>query len=407
MEVEQSSGGLCGMHIRLTAVQKISGLAARIKRAGDDEVWLDEHGALVSNDPRFHKYVSSITQILFPKDLPVDSVSKFLILIHEDWSADLYINDILVEGLEILAMKNMQAGERVYTKDIGDIRRLKLFRRRPGGDSSSGNIWDNVDEITPADTDKVVYCFKRGWKFGLVFDLRSFGEENKLDFDKLTLLAGQLYRFLSFEEVYTFLEGKSATANLAELGWFPFIQILGGEFERLSSLAEDSIALAGASNELVDKFNEERVVSMSDRWWNNSIFQSRKKHIVAAINAFHRGEEEDVILCIDTLYPQIEGVIRLTHFEQEKGKHVSHADLCEFVRKRGEEKFGSDYSLPMPKAFYRYLSDNIFGGFDLSDDERPLSRQTAAHGVSKPEDYTKTRALQALLILDQLYSFLG
>jgi hypothetical protein len=53
-------------------------------------------------------------------------------------------------------------GEVVSQEDIADIRRKKF------------------PNIALAPTDKVIYCFKTGWRFGLIFDL---GRPTPLDID--------------------------------------------------------------------------------------------------------------------------------------------------------------------------------------------------------------------------------
>jgi hypothetical protein len=52
------------------------------------------------------------------------------------------------------------------------------------------------------------------------------------------------------------------------------------------------------------------------------------------------------------------------------------------------------------------LKDAIFPKFDLEKGEIVLSRHTSSHGIAKVEDYSKIRAIQMILILDQLYFYI-
>ena len=66
---------------------------------------------------------------------------------------------------------------------------------------------------------------------------------------------------------------------------------------------------------------------------------------------------------------------------------------------------GSDNSLLFPVPFLQYLKDVVFPGFSVEMGEVGLSRHTSSHGVAKAEQYTKTRALQLILILDQIHLY--
>jgi hypothetical protein len=48
----------------------------------------------------------------------------------------------------------------------------------------------------------------------------------------------------------------------------------------------------------------------------------------------------------------------------------------------------------------------IFQNFDLSTGDIDLSKHTASHGYSSPDQYTKAKGLQAILVLDKLYFYL-
>ena len=55
---------------------------------------------LTSDQPIFYKYIEEISKLYFyPSEYKIDinSVYNFLILIHQDLSADIYLNDLPIE----------------------------------------------------------------------------------------------------------------------------------------------------------------------------------------------------------------------------------------------------------------------------------------------------------------------
>jgi hypothetical protein len=63
--------------------------------------------------------------------------------------------------------------------------------------------------------------------------------------------------------------------------------------------------------------------------------------------------------------------------------------------------------LGFPTIIYDYLNITIFNNFNpLLNGKIDLSRHSTSHGVANAEDYTKIKALQAILTLDQLYFYL-
>ena len=78
----------------------------------------------------------------------------------------------------------------------------------------------------------------------------------------------------------------------------------------------------------------------------------------------------------------------------------------EYVSDRGKEAFPTSGSLAFPELFHDYLDTFLFRGFDLADNTVELSRHSVAHGVVAAEQYTRTRALQVILSLDQIHHYI-
>ncbi|HUU49990.1 MAG TPA: hypothetical protein VMW81_03395, partial [Nitrospinota bacterium] len=124
-------------------------------------------------------------------------------------------------------------------------------------------------------------------------------------------------------------------------------------------------------------------------------------------NAYLRDDDDGYINCLKTLLPEIEGIIRLKYFQDtSKGKQVKMSELLNYITEKGKVRSGSDYSLFLPLPFLNYLNEVIYVGFDLESGEIDLSRHSISHGVAEVKDYTKIRALQTILVLDQIYYFI-
>jgi hypothetical protein len=57
----------------------------------------------------------------------------------------------------------------------------------------------------------------------------------------------------------------------------------------------------------------------------------------------------------------------------------------------------------MSEPFLTYLRDVVFARFDTVSGRVAMSRNSSSHGVAPAELYTQERALQTILVLDQIY----
>ena len=106
-----------------------------------------------------------------------------------------------------------------------------------------------------------------------------------------------------------------------------------------------------------------------------------------------------------TLYPQIEGIMGFDYFKIY-GKKPSHKKLVEHIKQKAESKFNTVSSTGFTSEFYTYLNKTVFENFDLASGKIDLSRHTTSHGYANANDFNKAKALQAILILDQIYFYL-
>ena len=189
-------------------------------------------------------------------------------------------------------------------------------------------------------------------------------------------------------------------------GWFPFIQLLGGDFEDLAKHYEHKSNLSSGLPLFLGRFDGKRIYSFANRWWNNPVFAGKRKILEAGIEAYLLATESGYINCLKTLYSEIEGIIRLKYMEEE-GSAPSFGDLIEYVKEKAEGKFGTRGSLGFPGVFYRYLKEAVFQSFDIATGQVDLSRHSVSHGVADRTKYTRSKAIQAILILDQMYFYMA
>ena len=353
--------------------------------------WALASASLTSDDPNFFRYIEQLSNIYFNRQehrVDDSAINSFLVLIHLDLSADIYINDFPME-IEMLSKRSVEAGTIITDGDIADIRQVRF----PGIDIQK--------------SDSVICCFRVGWKFGLYFNLLGFKEEFHVA--SLQARLGQLYRHLRFQYVYHSLESEAHFGEMVKDGWFPFIEILGNDYKTLAATYQnEKFAYDATVGTLLDKFDESRVRKMTEKWLQKPIFQEKQHLLQAGIDAFLQGTESGFINCIKTLYTKIEGVMRYLYFEDTgKGNRVTLKELLCYLTDKGKQRAANDdQSLLLPHQFLEYLTESVFADFNLETGAVDLSRHSSSHGVAPEVAYTAVRALHALLTVDQIYYYL-
>ncbi|MGB3479219.1 MAG: hypothetical protein WBB67_08660 [bacterium] len=374
-----------GMKIHLDIVDNVVGFTISNAREGE-QVRILPKAAITSDEQEFYLYIEQIAASFLNKNnIPSDSVYQFLIIIHQDLSADLYINDFQAIA-EIMSKKDIIEGDLARECDIADIKSLKF------------------PEVKIIETDKIVYCFKVGWKFGLFFDL---DRRQPLDLDDLYLRIGILYRYLRFQYVYNLIEKEPHYGEMVKDGWFPFVSLLGSEFRSLIELYKNKFDFNSKIDRFVDTFDKARLDRIINKWWNKEIFKEKQSILQAGIDSFLEKSDKGHINCIKNLYSEIDGIIRILYFrDSDKDERITTQKMLGYILKRAREKSGDDLSLLLPYKFFEYLKDIAFADFDLEKGKIDLSRHSTSHGVASAESYTKMKALQAILILDQIYFYI-
>jgi len=361
---------------------RINGIAtSNVKAGGSVPVLV--RAEITSDQPEFYLFMRAVTNLVAGKAtesgilIQMDRVSAFLVVTHPDGSADLYLQDFPVL-IEMLAKDSVAKGEAVFQPDIGDIRRLRM-------------PWLKLEP-----KDGVLYCFKVGWKFALFFDLNPARE---LDVDAMERSLGRLYRGLTFRDLYEALESEEVLSKLIAAGWFPFVETIGGEFETLLKAYKNDFNIDEETQRLVEKFDGKRIHAIGERWWREPLLADRKDILQRALEAFDRG---DAVSCLKIILTEIEGILQRAHIG-ERGTGASAKELLAYAANKGIEKANDSNSLLFPLQFQRYMLECTYAHFDPKNPAaNVMSRHSVGHGGASPAAYTKERALQAILTLDQL-----
>lgn len=373
-------------HIHLKKVPLVDGFFVVEDMPPGAFGWKLIRAFVCSDDPAFYRYCDNISKV-FLNSYFVDAINHYLILIHSDLSADVYVNEFPIQ-FKALAKRDVNAGEPIMSSDIADIAEIRF----PG--------------IDIKENDSVIFCFKKGWKFGLFFDFSPADRRSVLDIKRLLHDLGGYYRYLAFQELYLILKNEPLFESMFADGWFPFIQLLGGDFEELATCYKHKSELPGNVDRFLDRFDKSRIKTFVNRWWKNPLFKGKQKILEAGIEAYLLGTEAGYINCVKTLYSEIDGIVRMRYVDEKKKKKPNFPELVEYVKQKAEGKFGPRESLGFSDVFYRYLNEVVFRNFDLTTGQIDLSRHSVLHGVADQTKYTRTRAIQAILILDQMFFYL-
>lgn len=363
-------------------VDEVAGLSTHSEKNGGRVKVLGKSFFTSYQDDHREVFNEVLEQVLGPN---LKGLNEALIVIRGQKA---YIYKCYPMILSIRPKENIQANSAVFENQVLDI--VKVEFKDAGFD------------LDIKDGDKFVWLFRESWSFGLYFD---FSGEMRVD--DLWGELGACYRKIRYYSSYKFLSTGNNFDDLLAYGWFPFVQILGDEFDRLrAGIGHKSTKeMTIVENSLVESFTKGRIDNFTRYWWQNETFRQKRELLAAGINAYFRGDADSIINSIKTLTSEIEGVIRLD-YHRAKGRKPNTKELKDYVLSQGKSKFSAHDSRGFPGLFFDYLESVFFRGFDIDKDDVHLSRHSVGHGVVAHEKYTKARALQLILILDQIYFYL-
>jgi hypothetical protein len=363
---------------------KLIGFSMENKPEGDGQVQVLTRAALTSDSIPFHHYIRSFANELDSKlrsqgaQFHLSQANGFVLLVKPDQTATLHVDPAVY--LDVIARRAVAAGEAVFSSDIGDIRRgaFHSIKLRP--------------------EHRVVICLRVGWKFLLIFDLTPNEELDVVSVER-TIAVGM--RRLMFDQLYRSMDDDQSFSRLISRGWFPFNELIGAEYEELQKALDSDFNITAVEAKLLASFGTDRMAHLTEKWWRHPHFASRKTLLSEGVSLFTEGRH---IPSIKTLISEIEGILRENHTPRAEGRQGMEKVLA-VAFETVLEAAGGD-SMYFPTQFVTYLRSSIFAPFDPSLPADDATRNTVGHGRASVGAYTPVRALQTILVLDQIYRFL-
>jgi len=337
-----------------------------------------------SLDEHFPLFATQLLSPILGID-PGSSLNSLLVIIKPDNKA--YVYQKFPFGVTEIHKTPVEPYRAVFENNLADI--IGVF------------FQDIVIDLNPEDGDRIVWLFRENWYFGLFFDL-----SRNLNGQSILKEMGFYYRRLTYLNEYLFLEKTSNFKQMVEEGWFPFVAVINDGIEKIRLYYQEDRKYPAILQELIDSFNEEKLLNLTSRWWKNSLFASKKKIIQAGINNYLANTEEGYIGAVKNLATELEGIIRIA-YHQDYDKKPTTKELKEYISNQGKSRFSTLGSLCFPDKFLDYLNDYVFRGFDVQAGYLPESRHSVAHGVAQDDVYSQEFALKLILTLDNIYFFLG
>ena len=301
-----------------------------------------------------------------------------LLVMKPDHSAELWV-DAAAIALQCRLKRSVTAGTVIFENDIADVTSMSF------------------PHVNIGDRDKVLCVFREGWSFGLAFD---FNPDGKLDLDRFSTTLGTLYRKIRYRHLYQAVNDPAIFGTLLEAGWFPFVEIITAEFRDLSVCAESEFELAEVESTIVAAFNATRLGHLYERWIAKPHLAAKAMLLKEAIEAFSTQRPASTIKIILT---EIEGILNDAYKMAHGGQGAKTKALLAFAQASAEQRAGRPDTLFFPTAFGNYLASHTFSNFDpVAQNGTASSRHAVGHGAAAQDSYTMTRALQAILTLDQL-----
>lgn len=372
-----------GNPFRFTNVESLCGFSAEHARGGQAvRVWT--RLALTSEDPLFHRLTEGFASVVNHMAqqsgtlVRLDHADTVLLVIKADNTAELWLDTAAI-SLRCIAKRNIAAGTVVFEHDIADVTGMSF-------------PCVNIEA-----TDRVLCIFRQDWRFAFAFD---FNPEGKFDIERFTSTLGTLYRELRYRHLYETLANQDLFDHLVASGWFPFVEIITGEFKDILRHLETSSDLAEIEDAVLEKFDRGRLQRILDRWITKPHYTEKEALLKTAIDAFNRREP---ITVIKILLTEIEGILNNAYRAAHGGQGAKIKELLKFAVESAERKTGRSDTLLLPSAFAQYLAAHTFANFDPAAQTGTAdSRHAVGHGAAASESYTMPRALQAILTLDQL-----
>lgn len=363
----------------------LAGIALETAKPGD-QVRVARQGFYTDFDGDFfYTCLNEISELILgnwlnKNKMKESQVSNSIIFIDKKSQVEVFVN--CPTFMEITLKDSSIIQNAFRREDIADIQKISFSGLKIRSDLA------------------IIYIFSNRWRRGIYFNFLPLDSENESVYESMDLhaLFGACHAYLTFPEIYQYQNFPKLKEDLYNAGWFPFIRILGKPFTEIFNMLKNGAPLSSIENQIIGIFNETALNSMFNSWISNQLFKKRESFLKKGIEEYL---EQDYISAIHVLYPCIEGILQDLSYdidiEGNAGQKLT-TKLITYLKSKNPET-----RLFLPENFKEYLIDSYFAKFNQKSEEIDLSRHSLAHGAAtNTEDYTQVRALQALLILDQL-----
>lgn len=315
-----------------------------------------------------------LTEQLAKRGLGSYIVHNFLVNVTDGVNARVYVN--FRTHKSVMPKRSVKGGQVVYGDDIAHLREV------------------GFPQFPMPTEGAIVYSFREGWRQALYFDYSMMPDEPNRPLRELPKLFAQYHNWMAFREL--FLLKPDELERLYSEGWFPFVRTSMQDILDISRAIKAGYPLEAPIKKLVDSVPPGELRSMQAHWQGKSFYKDQAEFIDTALRHY---QNADYMSAISVLAPRIEGIMRTLHIGSgTKPRAPQLRDkLVEHVRKSvdGPTRF-------MPEPFRDYLETFFFANFDVEKNDVPMSRNSFAHGVISADQFSQARALQLLLILDQI-----
>jgi hypothetical protein len=372
-----------GEPLRFANVEPLVGFSAEPAKGGQTvRVW--DRLALTSDESLFHRLVEGLAGVINQMAQQAGTAVNLrragtvLLILKPDNTAELWLDTAAV-SLRCAVKRAVAAGTPIFEHDIADVTGMSF------------------PCVTFGERDKVLCVFREAWRFGFAFDMNP---EGKLDLDAFVTTLGTLHRELRYKHLYEAIGDAALFDKLVATGWFPFVEIITTEFKDLVHHCEAGFDVAEIEDRIIARFDEARLKHMLERWVTKAHFAAKAALLQEAIEAFGQKRTASVIKIVLT---EIEGILNDAYRATHGGQGAKLKELLAFAEASAIQRAGGPNTLLFPSAFARYLVTQTFANFDpVAQTGTAGSRHAVGHGAAAQESYTMTRALQAILTLDQL-----
>lgn len=336
-----------------------------------------------SDEAIFHTFAKSFDGViqhhakLNNTGVVLDKHNIILLVIRPDNVGELWLDTAAV-CLNAILKESTQGGKVVFENDIADINGMSFPKVR-------------IDV-----QDKVICIFREGWKFGFYCD---FNPEENLSIVEMENSLGMLFKKLKYGRLFDAVSNSETGPALLEKGWFPFIEIIGQEYNELIGGIESGFNTERSVAKLISSFDDKRIEKLFTRWMDNPHFLGKKAILRSAMDSYLRG---DSIALLKTLLSEIEGILSEA-YKSQYGNSAKIDKLLTFAIKSAERKTTQTHSLFFPTEFLQYLKNHTFEKYNPNTGSgNASSRHAVTHGGAETDSYTQEKSLQVILTLDQI-----